>query len=336
MKQILAAVLSLCLAQAAYAGIKIEKKPLKSVAKAALLAVTLDNIGAAGEANAKVLDGAVALALGKYGPGLKALGKWEMPDAPGVAELEAELSNMETSATALKVLDEMASQNRLPVADQKEMMALAMAALKGKKGDLETLKTKLIASNAKALQEEFRAMRGGLAWAKGLAGIPAFLLNEKQYASAGSAMSGGQRDTAKEKKAAVREIVVRIVRDYCAKHGLDAVALVHMASVPGTPGDVRVIVDGNRVLSSLKVNPTIVLVTKDGDLAVDAGTPRLDDLAPMKLGVALYTGEALPNNGFGNFKIDLADKGGKIAAAYADLIESTSADLLKDLAKKLK
>ncbi|OIN99614.1 MAG: hypothetical protein AUJ51_12330 [Elusimicrobia bacterium CG1_02_56_21] len=127
-----------------------------------------------------------------------------------------------------------------------------------------------------------------------------------------------------------------MLQDYCAKNGLDGVLLVHLASIPGSPGDIRIIVGGNRVLSSLKVNPTVLLRNKAGAIAIDGGQPRLDDLAPMKLAMPVFTGEKLPDGNFGNFKIDLDDPAGKVKAAYNELIKDTADDLLKSLAKKLK
>ncbi|OIN99615.1 MAG: hypothetical protein AUJ51_12335 [Elusimicrobia bacterium CG1_02_56_21] len=165
MKRIIIAAAAVVLAsQAAQAGIKVEKKALKAVAKAALISVTIDNIGSDSASDAAFMSAAGDYALANYGPGLKALGKWEMPDAPGIAELEASLSNLEASPVTVKVLDALAMQNKLPgTVDPKEMMALAMASMGGNKEKLAALKGKLIASTARELQADFNALRAKLA-----------------------------------------------------------------------------------------------------------------------------------------------------------------------------
>ena len=324
MKNIIIAVAAvLFLSQTSQAGIKVEKKPLSSVAKAAIVSVTIDNIGSDSASDVAFMAAAGDHALAAYGAGLKALGKWEMQDAPGIAELEASLSDLASSPITVKVLDALAAQNKLPGAvDPKDMMALAMASMSGKKDKLEALKAKLISSVARELQTDLNDLRAKLAWPKAAAGIPYGLLNKRKDFT--------------PKEDALRTIIDLMLQDYCAKNGLDGVLLVHLASLTGTPKDIRVIVGGNRVLSSLKVNPTVLLRNKAGEIAIDAGQPRLDDLAPMKMAMPVFVGEKLPNGTFGNFKVDLDDPAGKVKAAYNELIKNTAEDLLKDLGKKLK
>jgi len=324
MKTVFLAATALVLAvNVSYAKLSVEKGPLKKISKVALVTVSIDNIGSGSAADAKFLSDAAAFALSNYEPGLKALGKWEMVPAPAVSELETAMAGFETSPVTLNALEKLANQNKLPGKfDQKDMMALAMASMTGKKGDLAAMKGKMIAASAKELNGQLSAMRKGMVWAEGTSGLPYGLLIKRKDLAPG--------------EEAIRDILDQVLRDYCARNGLDAVALVHLKSVTGQPGDIRVIVAGNRILSSLKVNPGIVVRGKDGEIAVDSGQPRLDDLAPMKLAMPIFVGEKQAGGNWANFKLDLDDPAGKARAAYNELIKDTAADLLKDLGKKLK
>lgn len=192
----------------------------------------------------------------------------------------------------------------------------------GQQADLESLKEEMITGTAGEIQTYLNDMQSGLIWPAGFPGIPYGLVDER-------------RKTGKGLYSALREISNRILQTYCSENGLDAVLVVYLASDKGKPGDIRIITQGNRVLSSFKVNPTMVMRTAAGKVGFDYGSPRLDDLAPMKLAMPIFIGENDDKGIKRNFRLDFNDPAGKAITAYRELIDKTAEKMLKKLGKKL-
>lgn len=310
-----------------FAKLEIEKKPLKEIKKVAILTMAVDNIGQANpiESNQKFLQDAVAYGLQVYTDNLKALGKWELVPTPDISGLEALVKDLPASPITQEVLNKLADKDKLPgEVDKKVMMELAMAAMMGKKDKVNQMKPKLIADAARQLQAHMDSIRGEMVWEPSTAGLPYWMMRAEK---AGDGLNG-----------ALYSILEKAVGDYCAANGLDGVIFVQMKSEAGdrSKADISVIVQNDRVISTLKLNPAFVLRSKDGKNAINNGTPRLDDLAPMKLGVPIYKGDRIQNQVVvERQKLDLSDPLGKAYKAYQELIKDTSDDLMKDLGKKL-
>ena len=111
--------------------------------------------------------------------------------------------------------------------------------------------------------------------------------------------------------------------------GLDGFAIVHWRSQIRPMVGVGVWV-GDRGLDSIWAQPTLVIVNKSGEVALDMGYPSLDDLAPKRSSVPVYrkTGE---NVGV----LDLADPKGKCLEEYQGLLAVTAEHLVADESAEL-
>ena len=305
-------------------AVEVNKGVLKKIQKAAIAGFTLDNVG--GTANKasddKFVREAVEYAFASYNKGITALAKWELVNAPDTSDLEKQLSDLKSSKIAVGVLDKLAMANKLPVEIKpEEMMELSMATMMGNQEKMEALKGKLISQSVSQLQDELNAARSAIVWANGLSGIPYMLICDMK-----------RNDS---KSSALNEILVELIKDYCAKNGLDGVLIVHLASLTGEPKDIRVIVQGNRVMSSFKMNPTMVVLSKEGKIGFDLGAPRMDDLAPIKWAVPIFIGDAVQGGAFTNIRKDLADPAGKALAEYKELIDKTAGKLAEKVGEKI-
>jgi hypothetical protein len=242
--------------------------------------------------------------------------------APETRELDAQLDELAGSPIATGKLLELAEQQKISGDFDNALLAqLAFASLTGNQKLLEELQGKVLAKTLQRLQAELDTQRGKLVWPHGKAGIPYGLINNRSQVT--------------ETELALREITIALLEDYRKKHLLDGVVIVNLASQVGTPGDIRIITQGDRVLSSIKVNPTLVVRGPEGAIAMEEGASRLDDLAPWELGVPIYLGDKPQRGPIENLRLDLNDPAGKGIAAYNNLIDRTAKDLVKDVVKTL-
>ena len=234
------------------------------------------------------------------------------------------MKTIASTPEAKEVLTEMADRNQLPGDVSEAMMArLIMASFRaGKQADLESIKEEMISASAKEVQDYLMQMRSGLIWPAGYPGVPTDLVGE--WKKPGKGLLG-----------AAREIFNRVLKRYCTDNGLDGVLVVFLASEKGKPGDIRIITRGDRILSSFKVNPTIKMMTAEGKTGFFFGSTRLDDLAPMKLGMPIFIKEKDTTGIERNFRLDLNDPAGKAISGYKELIDKTADKLLKKVLKKL-
>jgi len=302
----------------------INKKALKKIGKVALVSITLDNIDENNDqGNIEFLTQAVEHAVTTYRNRLANTGKWELVDAPELSSLKGKLSDIASTPQAHEVLTELADRNQLPGDVSQAMMGkLLMTAFRsGQQADMNSIKEEMIAGSAGEIQTYLNDMQSGLISPAGFPIIPYSLVDN--------------RGAGKGLYSALREISSRILQSYCTDNGLDAVLVVHLASDKGKPGDIHIITQVDRILSSFKVNPTIVMRTADGSVGFDYGTPRLDDLAPMKLAMPIFRGKKNERGMMDNFRLDLNDPAGKSITAYKELIDSTAEKMMGKLIDKL-
>lgn len=285
--------------------------------RVALVNVTLDKVGT-GPANDPLQQQMVDFSAEQYLAKLNTVANWQIVPPPAPAELSSAFADLASNPITAQVLNELADKNQLPGDIAGAMLGrMAMVAFKGDKAELERLKGELIGSTIKDLQNDLTQKNARVAQASALAGVPFYLSNNEG------------------KDKALATIRRRVLADYCERHGLDGVVYVHQRSDVGTPGDIRVIVQNNRVLSSLKLNPMVVVMDRKGEVVYSSGWPRLDDLAPMKLAMPIYTGTFNARGVIGNFILDLDDPKGTSKAGYRELIEKTSAKQAEELRKAL-
>lgn len=310
-----------------------DKGELKKVKKAAIVSVVIDNLHTGEVAhekfrasNGKFMDEAAAYARQRYQEEFTKAGFWELVPAPETAELDKAFADLPNSKTAMDALMKLATENRLPVQiPPSVMMQLAMAQMKGDAGTLQELKKKVVGSSAEQLQKTYEAAKAEFVWDKGLAFLP--------YAWAVKKKDDGSTDSV------LRLVAETSLKEYCAKHGLDAAVVLYLRSSTAEPGkglQAMTITTGkqaDRAVTVIKVNPTVVVRTAGGGMAVDGETPRMDDLAPMKWVRGYHDGII---DGKKGFWIDLNDPDGIAMKDMKALIDSTSEDLVNKIAKKAK
>ncbi len=314
-------------------GMDFDKGELRKIKKAAIVSLVIDDLHTGSVAhekfrpgNERFMNDAAAYAVSRYQEEFKKAEFWELVPAVETAELDKAFSDLPNSSTAMDALMKLAAQNRLPVeVPPGVMMQLAMAQMKGDKGSLEELKKKVVGASAQELQKSYEAAKAASVWDKSLAFLPyQWAVKRKDDGSAESVL---------------RLVAETALKEYCVKHGLDAAVVLYLRSNTAEPGKglqaftITTSKQANRAVTAIKVNPTIVVRTAGGGMAVDGETPRMDDLAPMKFVRAYHDGVV---DGKKGFWIDLDDPDGIAMKDYKALIDSTSEDLVKKIAKKAK
>lgn len=327
--------LGLCLAlnSAPAAAMDFDKGELKKIKKAAIVSVVMDNLHTGEGAhekfrasNARFMDEAAAYARQRYQDEFTKAGFWELVPAAETAEIDKAFADLPNSKTAMDALMRLATQNRLPVeVPPSVMMQLAMAQMKGDAGTLEELKKKVVGASAAQLQKTYEAAKAAFVWDKALAFLP--------YDWAAKKKDDGSTDSV------LRLVAETALKEYCAKHGLDAAVVLYLRSNTAEPGKglqamtITTSKQADRAVTVIKVNPTVVVRTAGGGMAVDGEMPRMDDLAPMKWVRAYHDGVI---DGKKGFWIDLNDPDGIAMKDMKALIDSTSEDLVAKIAKKAK
>jgi len=279
---------------------------LKSMSRVALISVGLDKVGS-GPANDLIQQQAVDYAGMTYRREVGTLPLWQVVPAGDIAAIDGHFDNLAGSPVVTQVLSELADRNQLPGDVSNAMLAkAALLAFRNGPGDMDKLKQEMLAATTEQMQKEVDAARGNMTAAKGLAAIP---YNYSRDPKVNDALS---------------TIEARVIAEYCRQHQLDGVIEVFQVTAAGNPGDIRVIVQQNRVLSSLKLNPAVIVRDRDGKIVFNSGSPRLDDLAPMKLAMPIYTGTKNARGLMDNLKLDLNDPAGTTIAGYHELIDDTA------------
>ena len=325
--------LSLFAAAVPAAAMDFDKGELKKVKKAAIVSLVIDTLHTGPNAHEKFRAGnerfmgeAASYALQRYQEEFKKAGFWELVPATETAELDKAFADLPNSPVAMDALMKLATQNRLPVdVPPNFMMQLAMAQMKGDKATLEELKKKVVGASAEQLQKSFSDAKAALVWEKSLAFLPYYVaVKRKDDGSANSVM---------------RLVAETALKEYCAKHGLDAAIVLYLRSDTAEPGKglqaitITTSKQKDRAVTAIKVNPTVVVRTAEGGMAVDGEMPRMDDLAPMKFVRAYHDGVV---DGKQGFWVDLDDPDGIAMKDYKALIDSTSEKLVEKIAKKAK
>ncbi len=303
------------------ASAKPDPTALKALKQVAVVSLTLDKVGTGGS-NEAILYRAVNYADSVYQRGLLSIPDWQLVKAPDLAGLANQFSDLSTSKAASEVMLRLADEKKIGGELNPDLFReLLKASFTGDQQRIEELKGDVLAYTLKVAQQELDRMRSRLVWPEGKVGIPYWLARGV--------------DQAPETEMILQEVTKAILEDYRQKHNLDGVIIVHLASQVGSPGDIRVIVKDNRVLSSLKVNPALAIRGQGGKLILVEGSTRLDDLAPMKLAMPIFAGTMNSKNRIENLQLDLADPGESAIKGYMSLIDKTAGDLMADIKKTM-
>ncbi len=292
----------------------VKPELLTTMSRVAIVTATLEKVGQ-GENNDLIQSQAAEYAAKAYREKLSAIPGWNIVKLPNQTALAENFTDLASSKVATDVLVALAEQDQLPGKVNGMLMAqLTMAALRGNADDLESLKKKAISGAVNQLQFDIDQGRKKIAWSKDTIGIPSYSANRDEK----------MRHT----YSIIRD---RILEAYRVENNLDGIVLIHQVSAVGSPGDMRVIVQGNRILSSLKLNPSITILSSNSELAYSAGSSNLDDLAPMKFAVPIYVNDKSNQK----HSLNLNDPKGDTLSGYKELIDDTSDDIKETLLESI-
>jgi hypothetical protein len=128
------------------------------------------------------------------------------------------------------------------------------------------------------------------------------------------------------------------IGELAAKLNLDGLMVVFLqiGVRPTVKVDVNVADRGN---DTLRMEPAMILVTRDGKVAIDTGEPSINPLSPGRAGVPLYRLEYAKTIQFGskgpNRTIDLKDPKGKVQTDLLALSDTAFSKFTKKLNEQL-
>jgi hypothetical protein len=136
----------------------------------------------------------------------------------------------------------------------------------------------------------------------------------------------------------LKQMLIAEAKEVCAKTRLDAVIIAYADVLTPPPSGVRVVV-GDRVVGTLKLDMTMAIIDKNGEIIADFEYPVMDDLAPMKLAKPTYkavtwktvNGKNWPDK----IEVDLQDGRGELLNELKDLANTASGNLVKKLVEEM-
>jgi hypothetical protein len=141
-----------------------------------------------------------------------------------------------------------------------------------------------------------------------------------------------------DKKAGfLKTSLIEQVKTVCYRTKLDAMILVYVETKADPPKGVYVITGGNRVLGTIRLNMTMIMIDKNGETITDLGWPSMDDLAPLKMVIpaSIAAKWSRDNKMVLATAIDLKDPGGVVLNAFKELVADSSGRMTNDLRKAI-
>jgi len=334
MKKFLLSVLvvAVVLSVVGCAGTQINKEAVMNVKSAGVLSLTMVNAGPANASNAAVMQQAADYALAQVESKLKAAGLFKVVPAASLAKVpEYYYSGTIAKTTgALAYLKENPDSMVTKVKD--DTNTDFMAALK--QGMQAAANANAARENpaaaAQKVIDEFRQMLTG---AKGVPFVPYYIYNNAIPGEGVRYVNGVKQGGENE---GLKMAMIEQAKAVCKKTRLDAVIVVMVDTLLPPPQGVRVIVSKDRVVGTVKVDMTMAMIDKNGEIIMDFDRPVMDDLAPMRLARPTHKAVTWRMSGGKNWpdkiEVDLADSSGVILNDLKEL----SAEAAKRMVVKLK
>ncbi|HSI05415.1 MAG: hypothetical protein ACAI38_20315 [Myxococcota bacterium] len=320
-------VVAAVLLTSACAG-KVNKGALAEVRRLGVLSVTIDNVGEQ-PSDIEVLRAAVDAGNAKFLDEQGKVTRFELvrPDSyQGQANFAA-FRQLDTSPTVRTVLEKMAADGQLKPADASSAMAMMKAKMSG---DTEAEK-RIAMESVDGAMRQFATIiadkNKAVVGASNMPVVPYAVLKPDGSAKKVSYKGGNNQEQSPEER--LRDVLLKSTGQLAADLGLDGFAIVHWRSTIRPMVGVGVWV-GDRGLDSIWAEPTMIIINKNGEVALDMGYPSLDSMAPKRSSVPVYkkTGEM-------KGVVDLADPKGKVLEEYQGLLTLTAETLVRDEAAEL-
>lgn len=295
---------------------------LSAIEKCAIVSVTMDHIGRDNEEGADFSQRLVDYAAEKAAEHLSERFGWDiLPYDEIDAEAVTASVSLADNDEVREQLGDMLDRNEFPLEVDPSIMREMMQAMMQGPEAVAGLRTKIIDSAIDAFSLD-AAEDEDLVVAKGLPTISYAAYNPKAAEGVREITFGG--DNSEE---LVQDLRSQSFAGVAENLGVDAVIILYYRAVAEFTGDIGVISeDEDRLQGTIRMNPTIVVIDKNGDAALDAGFPGLDDLAPWKRTPLFKNEEGRPmdltHERVWEEFCQLADKGAdKVGDAVAAFIE---------------
>ncbi|MFN0063936.1 MAG: hypothetical protein ACKVPX_15625 [Myxococcaceae bacterium] len=305
---------------------RVQRDTMATVKKLGVLSVTLDRIGMQ-DTDRQVLEQVAASTVARYTEQLAGAGRWEVVPQETLRANPAflEFAQPTRSSVYREVLAKTAQDGAGP-ADPSLVMRTLGAKMRGNAEELRQLE----AENTNALAAQLEAMmalkRQNFVGAPDLPFLPYDMLRP---ASGGTQVRYSAGNAArKPPEERMREAMVAAVARLAGTLGVDALAIAyHRIGLAAGRGRVFV---NDRGIDTIHMAPTLLIITRDGRVAVDTGYPTLDSLSHSRFAVPVYK-----KVGERDREVDLAGAGGQVAPVIQEMSLEVSRALVADVVKEL-
>lgn len=316
------------------AGTQVNKEALVALKKVGLCTVTLDKLGQPSSNNLSVTQEAADYALKRYDQVLKGVTSFTY-----VPRVQYQSVNGLRTMTDFKnntVMKTMMKNNKGQAAAAALMMKLMG---KGQGGSSEDV----IASS---FQNDYDKAADLELAANSCPNVPYRIFKDGPEGVVQHKVSYGNASQSNENK--LKRVMLDSVAQACKDAGLDGMIVVWNKAVAfKTVKGVNVVnMRIMRTNGSIRLNPTLLLVDKNGQVVVDLGWPVLDDLSPTKMSIPMFI--VVPRDHRKAHRrhlklkdvtttneIDLKDPKGTATKALHALIDETSTRLVTNLRKTI-
>lgn len=320
----------------------INKEALSNVKSTGIISLTIKNPGPDYPENRAIMQQAADYALQAVESKLKSVSSFKLMPASYLSKAKefSESGSLAKSPAVRAYIKNLADTDPNFVMGASAAGAEdAMEALKAylsQTGSEEERKQKAIANVYSAGQKKIDTFKGTHFNASPLGFVPYGLLNDNQSGVVEVKYVNGVKQ--EKDQDYVKTLLIESAKSACAKAKLDAVIVVYADVITDKPKGVYVISTGNRVLGTLRLNMTMMMIDKSGEIIADLDWPSMDDLAPNRLAkpTHLVTSWKGKDNKFPNeMVINLKDPHGTVFKEMKSLIDESSSNMVKTLRKEL-
>ncbi len=328
--------LALVLAAAGCAHSNVNREKLTAVKRIGVLAVVIDRV-APTPGDEAVLRAAADRAVAVYEGGLGRSGRFEVvPVATYRADPEfAAMSDVVRSSLVRAEVKKLADAGKIQFADEQLAAVLSMFKKKDPNAPPEPPKPDKVERATQQIKGVIEKQRGNYVAAGGMPAFPYTALDPRKDSSS---MSGPKKEP--QYPEMVRDVLRASVGALAAKLGLDAMAVVYLRSQVLATVGVNVI-SGNRGNDTIRMEPAILLIGRDGEAVVDLEAKTIDAISPSRAAVPVYrvdwspSGDHVLSGKRFSLVLDLADPKGEVRSEYQALVEKSASGFLDRFEKSL-
>lgn len=317
------------------AGAAINQEAFANVKYAGILSLTVKKCGPQNAGNEEVIREVSNYALSQTEAALKKVGSFKLVPAGKLYKVP-EYANAGTVAKAagamayLKNNPDAMNQDMKTTESSGDFMTALKAGLKAA-SDANAVRGDP-AGAAQARIDEYRQL---MISSNGLPFIPYHIINNSTQGETTVTYVNGVKQGGENE--GLKNMMIEQAKAVCAKTRLDAVIIVFVDTAADKPKGVHVITGGNRVLGTLRLNMTMLMIDKNGEIIYDMDWPSMDDLAPMRLAHPsnIVTKWRTPNKSVAETAVDLKDPAGDVLKNYKEMVVEGSNRIVETLRKDL-